>query len=282
VKLRTSACALAVATAAIGLGAAPAHAAIPVGQPRTGSMTYYNDAGYGACGTQIDASSQYLVAVSAAWFTSANPNNDPLCNRISVQVTYNGRTITVPVMDECPSCDANHIDLSEPAFAELAPTSLGVVNGITWQFVNSGGGSSLPAPTGLTVTGTTAGSATLSWHAVSGASSYDVYRNGTRVDSTTSLTYTDNGLAASTGYSYTVAAVSSSGSIGASAPAVTATTSGSGGGAGCAVAWDASTSYVPGNLVSYSGHNWSALYYSTDVTPGSAIAWNIWQDQGPC
>jgi hypothetical protein len=56
---------------------------------------------------------------------------------ISVQVTYNGNTITVPVEDKCPTCDSTHIDLSEPAFAELAPPADGNVSGITWEFVNS-------------------------------------------------------------------------------------------------------------------------------------------------
>ena len=52
-------------------------------------------------------------------------------------MTYNGNTITVPVEDKCPTCDSTHIDLSEPAFAELAPPADGNVSGITWEFVNS-------------------------------------------------------------------------------------------------------------------------------------------------
>lgn len=120
------------------VGAGTAAAAIPIGQPQSGSMTYYTDAGYGACGTQINASTQELVAVSYQWWTASNPNNDPLCQGISVEVSYGGNSITVPVEDKCPSCDAGHIDLSEPAFAQLAPLDLGVVNGITWQFVNTG------------------------------------------------------------------------------------------------------------------------------------------------
>jgi expansin (peptidoglycan-binding protein) len=113
-----------------------AYADIPFGQPIDGNATYYNDAGYGACGTQIDASSQLLVAVPAAYWTTANPNDDPLCQGVSVQVTYNGTTITVPVEDKCPTCDADHIDLSQPAFSELADTGLGNIP-VTWEFVQS-------------------------------------------------------------------------------------------------------------------------------------------------
>ncbi|WP_371493896.1 RlpA-like double-psi beta-barrel domain-containing protein [Kitasatospora sp. NBC_00374] len=126
------------AAALIALGAGTAGAAIPVNKPMTGKATYYNDAGYGACGTQINASTQMLVAVSHAWWTAANPNNDPVCKGISVKVTYQGKTITVPVRDKCPSCDRTHIDLSQPAFARLAPLGQGVIDGLTWQFVKTG------------------------------------------------------------------------------------------------------------------------------------------------
>ncbi|NUQ97931.1 MAG: hypothetical protein HOY79_15730 [Streptomyces sp.] len=117
------------------LTGATAAVAVPIGQPMTGEMTYYSAYGPGACGTFIDTSTQDVVAVSSQWFTAANPANDPLCQGMSVQVTYNGHTLTVPVADECPSCDASNIDLSQHAFAELAPLSTGTVTGITWQFV---------------------------------------------------------------------------------------------------------------------------------------------------
>jgi hypothetical protein len=92
--------------------------------------------GYGACGTQVDASSQLLVAVPAAYWTTANPNDDPLCQGVSVQVSYNGTTITVPVEDKCLTCDPGHIDLSQPAFEELADTGLGNIP-VTWEFLQS-------------------------------------------------------------------------------------------------------------------------------------------------
>ena len=152
----------------IGVGAnhraadAATAAAIPVGQPMTGSMTFYNDAGFGACGTRIDAATEDLVAVPFQWFTAVNPNNDPLCQGISVQVTVNGTTITVPVKDKCPSCDATHIDLSQPAFARLAPLSVGVVTGITWKFIGNPGTPSprvVPTPTPTRPGGGSAGCA---------------------------------------------------------------------------------------------------------------------------
>ncbi|MFE2914150.1 cysteine/serine endopeptidase inhibitor [Kitasatospora indigofera] len=137
-NLRITAGAPLAALALVALGAGTAGAAIPVNQPMTGKATYYDDSGYGACGTQINAATQLLVAVPYSWWTTANPNNDPLCKGISVKVSYGGKTLTVPVRDKCPSCDSTHIDLSRPAFATFAPLGQGVINGITWQFVRTG------------------------------------------------------------------------------------------------------------------------------------------------
>jgi hypothetical protein len=50
----------------------------------------------------------------------------------------------------------------------------------------------------------------------------------------------------------------------------------------CNPAWSSTASYAPGDKVSYSSHNYTALYWSTGVTPGTPIAWNIWQDDGTC
>ena len=99
----------------------------------SGTASYYNDAGYGACGTKINAATELLVAAPAALWTTPNPNNDPLCRK-SIRVTHNGKTITVPIKDKCPSCASNKIDLSQPAFASLANTSVGIIN-VTWQIV---------------------------------------------------------------------------------------------------------------------------------------------------
>jgi hypothetical protein len=146
--------ALGTGTALAAVAAAQGTADVPIGKTITGSFTYYNNAGLDACGNSIDASSQMLVAVSHDWWTAANPNDDPICQGISVQVTYKGKTLTLPVEDKCASCDADHIDLSQPAFAEFAPLSVGVVNGITWKFVQTGsspeGQSPAPDNTGST------------------------------------------------------------------------------------------------------------------------------------
>ncbi|MFE1377615.1 PHB depolymerase family esterase [Streptomyces sp. NPDC058740] len=98
-----------------------------------------------------------------------------------------------------------------------------------WGLDGGGGGQTpggLPAPAGLTVGGTTDTSVSLSWTAVTGASSYEVYRGGARVGTTTSASYTDAGLATATTYAYTVAAVDTAGAVGAVSSPVSATTTG--------------------------------------------------------
>ena len=85
---------------------------------------------------------------------------------------------------------------------------------------------SLPAPTGLTVTGTTDTTVSLSWKAVAGAAAYAVHRDGTQVGRTTSTSYTDTGLTTGTTYSYTAAVVDTAGAAGNASPAVAATTTG--------------------------------------------------------
>ncbi|MFJ2308993.1 PHB depolymerase family esterase [Streptomyces sp. NPDC087846] len=89
-----------------------------------------------------------------------------------------------------------------------------------------GDGEQLPAPSGLRVTAVTADSVSLAWDAVAGAGSYAVRRDGVRVATTASPSYTDPGLTAGTAYRYTVAAVDGTGTPGTASAQVTATTAG--------------------------------------------------------
>ncbi|WP_330461163.1 glycoside hydrolase family 6 protein [Streptomyces sp. NBC_00820] len=99
-----------------------------------------------------------------------------------------------------------------------------------------GGDTQAPtAPTGLTVSATTADSVSLTWTAATdntGVTGYDVYRGGTKVGSATGTSYTDTGLSAATTYTYTVKAKDAAGNVSAASTAVSATTKTSGGGGG--------------------------------------------------
>jgi chitinase len=97
----------------------------------------------------------------------------------------------------------------------------------------SGGGTTAPAaPTGLAVAGTTSSSVSLLWTAPSGTvTGYYVYENGSNVATVTGTTATISGLAASTSYTFTVAAYNSAGTS-AQSGSVSATTSASNSGGG--------------------------------------------------
>jgi len=84
----------------------------------------------------------------------------------------------------------------------------------------------LPAPTGLSLSGATATSMNLGWGAVTGASGYNVYRNGSKANALTvyATTYSDTALAASTTYSWTVRAVDANGVEGDASSPVSGTT----------------------------------------------------------
>ncbi|MET8181997.1 glycoside hydrolase family 18 protein [Streptomyces sp. NPDC005336] len=88
------------------------------------------------------------------------------------------------------------------------------------------------APSGLRTGTATSSSITLSWNAVSGATGYDVYRDGTRVQAVSGTSATVTGLAAATSYQFQVTAVNATGESPKSSAVTGTTTSGSGGGGG--------------------------------------------------
>ncbi|MEZ0076406.1 discoidin domain-containing protein [Planotetraspora sp. GP83] len=107
-----------------------------------------------------------------------------------------------------------------------------------FQVYGSGGGSggdTAPpsTPTGLTVTGTAATSASLTWNPATdnvGVTGYNVYRGGTLAGTVTGTSFTDTGLTASTTYTYTVKAKDAAGNLSPASNSATATTQSGGGG----------------------------------------------------
>jgi chitinase len=111
-----------------------------------------------------------------------------------------------------------------------------------------GGGGGDPAPTvpaapnGLTVSGTTSSSVSLSWNPVSNATGYGVYRDGTKVTAVTGTSATVTGLAAATSYSFQVTATNAAGES-VKSTAVTGRTATTGGGGGGSLPKHAVTGY---------------------------------------
>lgn len=107
------------------------------------------------------------------------------------------------------------------------------------------------APTNLsgTVSGT---SAALRWTASTdnvAVTAYDIFRNDTRVGSTSGTTYTDSGLAPNTTYRYQVAARDAQGNVSTRSTSLNLTTAGSCSSAVCAVQQVATETDLPWGLV---------------------------------
>ncbi len=94
-----------------------------------GIATYYPATGAGACGFDPSPNDLMVAAMDAPDY-----NNAEVCGEY-VTVTGPNATIMVRIVDLCPACLAGHLDLSQQAFALIAPLRLGKVP-ITWQVVS--------------------------------------------------------------------------------------------------------------------------------------------------
>ncbi|KAF5352820.1 hypothetical protein D9756_006164 [Leucocoprinus leucothites] len=83
--------------------------------------------GLGSCGetnTQFD----FIAALNPTDF-----NNHAACGR-NARVNYQGRSVTVRIVDLCPGCGPGGIDLSPAAFQQLADPGLGRIP-VEWDFI---------------------------------------------------------------------------------------------------------------------------------------------------
>lgn len=91
-----------------------------------------------------------------------------------------------------------------------------------------GGGTTLPAPASISASNATTSTMAISWSAVSGAASYNIYRGGNKSNAlpVTGASFTDTGLSPATTYSWTVRAQDANGVEGAASAAASGTTTG--------------------------------------------------------
>ncbi|WP_281292748.1 glycoside hydrolase family 6 protein [Kitasatospora viridis] len=160
--------------------------------------------------------------------SATHPHGDPHCDPNGTQTDGNGGTYPT---DALGAANVPAGQWYGAEFQQLVQNAYPSFGG------SSSGGDTTPpsTPTGLTVTGTTASSVSLSWTASTdnvGVTGYDVYRNGSKLATSSTTGYTDTGLTAATAYQYTVAAYDAAGNLSPVSAAVTATTAGSGGGTG--------------------------------------------------
>ena len=94
----------------------------------TGDGTYYDADGTGNC--SFDKSSDFLVAAM-----NAPDYGDAVWCGACVDVAGPNGDVVVRIVDQCPGCAKGSLDLSETAFAMIAPVSAGRV-AITWHEVD--------------------------------------------------------------------------------------------------------------------------------------------------
>ncbi|MFF3300221.1 chitinase [Streptomyces sp. NPDC002908] len=110
------------------------------------------------------------------------------------------------------------------------------------------------APTGLRAGTATASTVPLSWTASAGATGYRVYRDGTKVLDATGTSATVTGLAASSAYSFQVAAVNAAGESAKSAAVSVSTAAGGGGGSDAGLPAHALVGYLHSSFANGSGY----------------------------
>jgi hypothetical protein len=90
-------------------------------------MTHYED-GLGACGW-TNKDSDFVVALNSAQYGSGQH-----CGQ-RIRIHANGKSAVAMVVDECPGCSPDGLDLSKGLFSHFAPLDEGIISG-SWVFLD--------------------------------------------------------------------------------------------------------------------------------------------------
>ncbi|KAI4866108.1 RlpA-like double-psi beta-barrel-protein domain-containing protein-containing protein [Hypoxylon rubiginosum] len=88
----------------------------------SGDMTYYTP-GLGACG-QTNSESDAVVAMSPAQYGH--------CGK-TINIHYKGKSASAKIVDKCPGCAGDSIDVSPKVFQEFTDLAVGRV-AVTWEY----------------------------------------------------------------------------------------------------------------------------------------------------
>lgn len=100
---------------------------------KKGDLTYY-DLGLTACG-QVYTNDDMVAAIAFSYFTSPNPNFDPICGKqVKITDPATFKSVIVTIRDKCEGCKTNDIDVSPSAFEKLKPKSVGRFK-VIWDFI---------------------------------------------------------------------------------------------------------------------------------------------------
>ncbi|KAI0269926.1 expansin family protein [Gloeopeniophorella convolvens] len=86
--------------------------------------------GLGNCGG-TNNSNDHIVAMSKAFYDANNGGN---CYQF-LEISWGGKTVKAQMVDSCPGCGENDLDMSPAVFKEFASLDKGVLSGISWHFI---------------------------------------------------------------------------------------------------------------------------------------------------
>ncbi|KAL9037846.1 MAG: hypothetical protein Q9214_005520, partial [Letrouitia sp. 1 TL-2023] len=89
--------------------------------------------GLGACGTTNDGTKDKVFAL-AAGMMGPQSNGNPFCNR-KAEISLRGKKVIGTLVDKCPGCEGQGIDLSHALFDELADEAEGRIHNVKWHFI---------------------------------------------------------------------------------------------------------------------------------------------------
>ncbi|KAF5331984.1 hypothetical protein D9611_009000 [Ephemerocybe angulata] len=123
-------------TRALLRDATPSGGSVPPTVYTGGFATFYSQGGnYGACG-QLHSDNELVAAIDQTHYGTDFTVPSPECGkRVKITNGYNGRSVTVTIVDVCPTCpNGNSIGLSTGAFQQIAELGDGMVP-ITWNYL---------------------------------------------------------------------------------------------------------------------------------------------------
>ncbi|KAI1658768.1 RlpA-like double-psi beta-barrel-protein domain-containing protein-containing protein [Daldinia decipiens] len=92
----------------------------------SGDLTYYTP-GLGSCG-ETNSETDMIVALSPVQFTT----DSQACGK-KIQIHMGNATAIATIVDKCPGCSDNSIDVSPAVFKSLAPLTVGRAK-IEWDY----------------------------------------------------------------------------------------------------------------------------------------------------
>jgi chitodextrinase len=192
----------------------------------SGNMYVWNNSSYSSPTTFFNATGQeqHGILADPKWVSTTTPDFHLLGGSPAIDSANSGAS------GESSVDAGNNPRVDDPATPNtgVGPRAYDDRGAYELQTGSGGGDTQAPSvPAGLTATGVTWGTVTLSWSASTdnvGVSGYTIYRGGASVGTSSTTGFTDSGLAPSTTYSYTVDAFDSAGNHSAHSAAITATT----------------------------------------------------------